>query len=407
MRKRKFVTAVAVALGVALTATACSASGSGDDVIKIGTVHPLTGVNAGDGAQLENGAKLAVRDINAAGGIKALGGKELAIDPGDTKGSAKTGQSEAQRLVSGGAVALIGSYQSAVCANVAVVAERNKVPYLMDICGDNSILENGYKYTFRMQPPNSRFGASTADYVKAVAEQAHRPITKVAYLHENTAFGNGVSKAFAARAAEIGLTMGPSISYDAASVSDLTTQIAQVKSSGASILVISGYYRDGVLAAKAVQTVKPNLDAVVGAADGAFDQPQFPTDAGRAGNGYFDVNYHINDKSKKGQDFVKAYTAEYGDAPRTGAALAYDSVMVIAAAIEKAGSDDPEAIRNALGKTDVTPVVLSDGPVRFSETGENLSTLPVLTQVLDGAPHVVFPEQFATKQIVFPAGPGR
>ncbi|MCF8590014.1 ABC transporter substrate-binding protein [Gordonia liuliyuniae] len=407
MRSRKFVTAAAVALGVALTATGCGASGGGEDVIKIGTVHPLTGVNAGDGAQLENGAELAVRHINDAGGIKALGGKKLAIDPGDTKGSAKTGQSEAQRLVSGGAVAMIGSYQSAVCANVAVVAERNEVPYLMDICGDNSILENGYRYTFRMQPPNSRFGSSTADYVKEISEKAGRPVTKVAYLHENTAFGNGVSEAFTMRAAKLGLTMGPSISYDAASVSDLTTQIAQVKSSGANVLVISGYYRDGVLAAKAIQTVKPKLDAVVGAADGAFDQPQFPRDAGRAGDGYFDVNYHINDKSKEGQDFVKAYTAEYGDAPRTGAALAYDSVMVIAAAIEKAGSDDPKTIRNALGKTDVTPVVLSDGPVRFSETGENLSTLPVLTQVLDDAPYVVYPEQYAVKQIMYPAGPGR
>ncbi|MFW0785980.1 ABC transporter substrate-binding protein [Gordonia sp. CPCC 206044] len=406
MTRRRLVPALAAVLGAVLIA-GCASGVAGDDEIAIGTLHPLTGVNAGDGAQLENGAKLAVEAVNAAGGIKSLGGKKLVIAPGDTKGSAKTGQSEAQRLVSNGVVAMIGSYQSAVCANVAVVAERNEVPYLMDICGDDAILENGYEYTFRMQPPNKRFGASTADYVKEVTEQAGTEVTKVAYLRENTAFGIGVAESFKRRAAELGLPMGPEIAYDAASVSDLTTQIARVKASGANILVVSGYYRDGVLAAKAVATVKPQLDAVIGAANGAFDQPQFPKDAGAAGNGYFDVNYHINDKSKKGQDFVKSYAEEFHDTPRTGAALAYDSVMVIAAALEKSGSDDPKAVRDAMGKTDVTPVVLSDGPVRFDEAGENLSTLPILTQVLDGAPHVVYPTQFAVKPIVFPAGPGR
>ncbi|GGJ50060.1 ABC transporter substrate-binding protein [Streptomyces brasiliensis] len=408
MRARNFVSVIAaVGAGVALV-SGCGqggASGSSGDskVIKIGTLHPMTGSNAGDGAQLQHGAELAVKKINDAGGIKALGGAKLELDAGDTKGTPDTGQSEAQRLVSDGAVALVGSYQSAVSANIAAVAERNKVPFVMDISGDDAILSHGYRYSFRLQPQNSRFGATAAQYIKDITKSKGRPVTKIAYLHEATAFGTGVYTAFKSEAQKLGLAMGPEITYDAASVSDLTTQIAKVKASGANILVVSGYYRDGVLAAKAVQTVKPKLDAVIGAADGAFDQPQFPTDAGSAANGYFDVNYHLNDKSAEAKAFADLYQAAYHDKARASAGFAYDSVRIIAAALERAGSKDPGKIRDAIAKTDLNPLSLSNGPVTFDEKGENTAGLPVLTQIQDGAPSVVYPDNLAAKTIVYPA----
>ena len=283
---RKTSTAAALVLIASLALTACGGSSStsgasSGGTIKVGTVHPLTGTNAGDGQQMENGVKLAIEAINAAGGIKSMGGAKLELLPGDTQGKPDVGQSEAQRLAQSGAVALVGTYQSAVSANVAAVAERNKVPFVMDITGDDGILQHGYKYSFRMQPQNSRFGSTAAQYLQQVSTAAGKPAKKVAYLHENTAFGTNVYKAFKDEAAKLGMTVDPEISYDAASVSDLTTQITQVKASGADVLAVSGYYRDGVLAAKAVSTVKPTLNAVLGAADGAFDQPQFPPTRGR------------------------------------------------------------------------------------------------------------------------------
>jgi branched-chain amino acid transport system substrate-binding protein len=85
--------------------------------IKIGTLHPQTGPFAGDGQQLENGVKLGIKAVNDAGGIKALNGAKLGLDAGDTKGTPETGQSEAQRLIQNGDVALVGTYQSAVAHN--------------------------------------------------------------------------------------------------------------------------------------------------------------------------------------------------------------------------------------------------------------------------------------------------
>jgi len=409
---RKTSTAAALVLIASLALTACGGSSSSSGAssggtIKVGTVHPLTGTNAGDGQQMENGVKLAIEAINAAGGIKSMGGAKLELLPGDTQGKPDVGQSEAQRLAQSGAVALVGTYQSAVSANVAAVAERNKVPFVMDITGDDGILQHGYKYSFRMQPQNSRFGSTAAQYLQQVSTAAGKPAKKVAYLHENTAFGTNVYKAFKDEAAKLGMTVDPEISYDAASVSDLTTQITQVKASGADVLAVSGYYRDGVLAAKAVSTVKPTLNAVLGAADGAFDQPQFPTDAGAAAQGYFDTNYHIDTKSAEAKKFVDLYKSRYNADARTGAALAYDSVRVIADGLERAASSEGAKLRDGIAKTAIQPLTLSNGPVHFSDTGENTTALPILTQVQGQAPVVVFPADSAQAKPIYPANPGQ
>lgn len=392
--------------GSASTGSGGGGSDSGG-TIKIGTVHPLTGSNAGDGQQMENGVKLAIEKINADGGIKALDGAKLELLEGDTQGKPDVGQSEAQRLIDSGAAALIGTYQSAVSANVAAVAERGKVPFVMDITGDDAILQNGYAYSFRLQPQNSRFGTTAAQYLQQVSTAAGKPAKKVAYLHESTAFGTNVYKAFKAEAEKLGMVVDPEISYDAASVSDLTTQITQVKASGADVLAVSGYYRDGVLAAKAVQTVKPTLSAVFGAANGAFDQPQFPTDAGTASQGFFDVNYHIDTKSPEAKAFTDLYNTRFSAAPRTGAALAYDAVRVIADGLEKSGSRDSDKLRDGIAKTDIKALTLSSGPVTFDDKGENTTALPVLTQVQGQAPLVVFPQDTAQAAPVYPASPGQ
>ncbi|MGZ4552765.1 MAG: ABC transporter substrate-binding protein, partial [Mycobacteriaceae bacterium] len=181
----------------------------------------------------------------------------------------------------------------------------------------------------------------------------------------------------------------------------------QVKASGADVLAVSGYYRDGVLAAKAVSTVKPNLTAVIGAADGAFDQPQFPTDAGSAAQGSFDTNYHIDTNSADGKKFMELYKSRYNADARTGAALAYDSVRVIADGLERAASSDGAKLRDGMAKTNIQPLTLSNGPVHFNDAGENTSALPVLTQVQDTSPVVVFPAGSAQAKPVYPANPGQ
>lgn len=373
--------------------------------IKIGTLHPLTGPYAGDAQQLENGVKLGIKAVNDAGGIKSLGGEKLVLDEGDTKASPETGQSEAQRLYQDGDVALIGTYQSAVAQNVAAVAERNKIPFLMDVASDDQILEHGYKYSFRIQPKASLFAVQGAKYLQQLNQGNNAGIKKVAYLNESSNFGTGLYNEFKKQAQSEGFTVSPEISYDAASVNDLTTQITQIKASGAQALAVSGYYNDGVLAAKAIAAVQPNLKAVIGVADGAFDQAQFVADVGKKAENLFDVNYALG-KSSAAQQLAATYKSTYGAKMRTEAALAYDAVQLIAAGLEKAGSTDRTNLRDAITQVHVTPMT-AGSTISFDSAGENTGALPTLEQVQNGKVVTVLPASVASAKPVVPAPPGK
>ncbi|WP_433616551.1 ABC transporter substrate-binding protein [Dactylosporangium sp. CA-139114] len=409
--RKTWTLSLALALPLALAACGGSApagtskgdGGQSGGTIKIGSLHPLSGSSAADGQQMDNGAKLAVEAINNAGGIKSQGGKKLELLSGDTQGKPEVGQSEAQRLIQAGAVGLVGTYQSAVTTNVATVSERNKVPLVIDVSSADSILAQGYKYTFRVQPSSTVLGTAGADYLEQVAKAAGKPVKKVAVLHEQGAFGTAVRDAFKAEAAKAGIEVGPAIAYDAANVSDLTTQLTQVKASGADVLMVAGYYRDGVLVAKAVDTVKPALNAVYGVADGAFDLPQFPKEVGAAGEGYFDANYHADMTNPDMQALAKLYQERYNDQIRTGAVLAYDSVKVIADALEKSGSADPKKVRDAIATGSVPTLIAGKGPIKFGPTGENENASPILMQVQGGVPKQVFPADKAETQPIYPA----
>lgn len=403
--------------GLALTLAACSgsavsAAGGGEattgeavDEVLIGALHPLTGANAADGQQMSNAAQLAVDAINAAGGIASLGGAELVLEAGDTQGTPETGQSEATRLIEDGAVALVGTFQSGTSANVASVAERNQVPFVMDVSALDEILEQGYQYAFRMQPNASLMGERGAQSLAALAEDSGTPVEKVAFLYEQGNYGAAVYEGFLAEAEAAGLTVDPVISYDAASVSDMTTQISQVAASGADVLAVAGYYRDSLLVAQAVDTVQPDLDAVFGVANGAYDQPAFITDAPGGGEGYFDANYHWDVTNPDAVELAELYEETYGEPIRTSAVLTYDAVMVIAGALEEAGSADPTALRDAIADSTYQPLTVSDGPVDFDETGQNTNAGIAVMQVQDAAIKQVFPNELAEAEYRFPAAP--
>lgn len=410
MKKAWFVGVVLVA---PLALTACGDSGNGGgggatgggsaETIKIASLHPLSGAAAADGQQMDNGAKLAAEAINAAGGIKSLGGAKIEIVSADSQGKPEVGQSEAQRVIQDGAVGIVGAYQSAVSANIATVAERNKVPFVIDVSSADSILSQGYKYTFRVQPSASVIGQQGAQYLFDMSKAAGKPVKKVAFLHEQGPFGSGVRDAFTKKATELGFEVGPAISYDAASVADLTTQVTQVKASGADVLAVAGYYRDGVLVAKAVNSVKPPVNAVYGVANGAFDLPQFPKDAGAAGEGYFDANYHPDYTKQTTKDLAALYKSKYNDDIRTGAVLSYDAVRVLADAMERAKSSEPAKIREAIAQTNLESLMAQSGPIAFDERGENKGAIPILMQVQKGVINQVWPADLAQAEPAYPA----
>jgi branched-chain amino acid transport system substrate-binding protein len=388
-----------------LAATPQPAAAGQGATVKFASIHPLTGALASSGIQMDRAVKLAVDTLNGAGGIKALNSAKLEAMSADTQGKPDVAQSEAQRLMDGGAAAIIGTYQSAATVTVAQAAERAQVPLIIDVSVADNITQNGYKYTFRVQPNATSMGTYGARYLKQIADKAGQPVKTVGYLHEPSDFGTSVFSAFKSEAEKQGMTISKEVTYELTNT-DLTAQATQALAGNPDVLAVTGYFADGVTLAKNLGLIKPGIKAVWGVANGAFDAPDFPAAVGNLGNTYFDANYHYDASSKHLQEVRAQYKQQFGEDMRTEAVYAYQDVYVLAEALERAGSADPRAIRDALAKTalksDLLPML---GPIEFDERGENTNAAPIINQVQGDQVLQVFPDNAAEKPPIFPGTP--
>lgn len=389
-----------------MSSAACGSAGGPSDSgpIKIGSIHPTTGALAGVGGLMNGGAELAVADINAAGGISSLHGRRLELDSGDSQGKAEVGQSEAQRLIADGAVALIGTYQSDVTQTVATVAERSRVPLVIDVAVDDRILEQGYRFAFRMQPNASSMGVGGAQALAAIGRRTGQPIRKVSYLHIEGSFGDSVFEAFKSEAANQGITSVQEITYPASNFTDATTQVREAAVTDPDVVVATGYYPDGLLIAQAVKQADLDVKGIYGIANGAYDDSSFPAAAGSAGSGVLAANYHYDATSTRVNDIRARFQQKYGRPMETAAMLSYQAVEVIAAALEDGGDSNPATLRDSIAHVSIDdPLLAFDGSIEFDSTGQNKNATVIVMQVHDGAVAQVYPDGFATAAIEFPA----
>src|SRR5215470_2569161 len=148
--------------------------------VKLGYILPVTGPLAFEAQLSLNGLQLAVDEVNAAGGIKALGGAKLALLPGDTQQKVELGNSEAARLIDSGVTALIGPFSSLVAYSVRQVTEKNKTPFMLLAAVADNLTEGGLKYVFRVQPNGKAMSTLTMNNIVEMAKASNSAVKRVA-----------------------------------------------------------------------------------------------------------------------------------------------------------------------------------------------------------------------------------
>lgn len=366
-------------------------------VIKIGAIHPLTGGLANDGQGMDKAIQMAVEMINESG---MLEGFTLELVSSDSTGSADVGQEEAVRLIEEeGVSAIIGTFQSAVTANVATVAAREGVPLVISVAAASSITEQGVdadgnQWTFRIQPNADVMGTYAAQYVAEMAEAYEIPLSTVGYMHEGaTDYGRSVYGAFEAEAENQDIEIGETIAYDFGV--EYTTDVTLLSANAFDAVMVTGYYGDGLSIAQTMEDVALDTQFVMGVAQGTYDQAQFVEDAGELAECFFNSNYRWDSNSELGQE-VRAMYEEMFEEPMTAAdVLAWQATYVVADAIMRAGSGDPADIQAALVETEYEDHILPyDGAITF-ENGEAVNAVPIVMQVQDGEVVQVWPEEIA------------
>ena len=386
--------------------------------VKIGVIYPLTGAAASSGAEMKNALELAADIINngakgipdlpfsAGGGLPGLKGAKIKLVFADHQGNPQTGATEAERLISQEkVVALVGSYFSNVTATASQVAERYKVPFLNPESTSASLTQRGFKWFFRTTPHDDLFVRNFFEFMKELEAKRGIKVGPIATFNENTLWGTETTKLEATLAPANGFNLVKQITYPAKST-QLTSEVQTLKAAAPKVVMQSSYLGDALLSMKTYKELGFTPDMIL-ANDAGFSDTEFIKTLGK------DADYIISREAwaldlanrnpliKQVNDLYRSrYHADFtGNSART-----FTGLMVMADAINRAGSTDPEAIRRALVATDIpaNKLIMPWKGVKFDETGQNIYGSGILVQIIDGKYHTVWPFNLASREVVWP-----
>jgi branched-chain amino acid transport system substrate-binding protein len=367
--------------------------------VKVGVLHPVSGALSYSGQQGRLGATLAIDEINAAGGIKALGGAKIEPVLGDAQSTPEGGNAEVEKMNSAEVAAIVGGYASAICLAASQTAARYDLPYLVDVGVADSIVTRGLKNTFRLGPGFGVIAKTALDNLVAINEQAGKPAKTVVIVNEDSLFGSGLAKLLNAQLPDRGFEVLETIPHPTPT-RDFNNVALMIKTRNPDIVIPANYYNEYVLLARTLQQQRVRPKAIYSVLGGAASSYKFVKEFPEAAQYIMDCNHWFDPRNakavalkKKVEDQGQFYTYEVY--------MNYSSVLLLADALERASSADRAKITAALESSTFAGHVMPYGPTKFVN-GQNQGAAPVNTQVLDKDIQVILPPAFATAKAVFP-----
>jgi branched-chain amino acid transport system substrate-binding protein len=357
--------------------------------VNIGALYPVTGSMAQIGQGCVNAAKLAVQMVNDSGGIKSLGGAKLNLIVSDVQSDTTVTRTETDRLINGYKLSAIhGCFASALTLIASEVAERAKVAIITGSSSD--LLNKGRQYTFTPFARASQFAKAQLQMSRLVSDKP-----KVAVIFENTAFGTSTSNGLKELAPGEGVEIVLFEPYSAG-FADAGPLLNKVKASGADMLFSVSYLNDLILIVRTVKQI--GLKVGINGGSGGFVVPDFYKNVGTLAEGLQGVAHWNHDVDDNAQKVNAEYKKRYGEFLfEYGGGLVAQTFM-LADALERAASTDPQKVRDALSTLDVSSgfaAMAPGGKVKFGPDGKNVYGHPVGVQWQKGDLASIFPKEDA------------
>ncbi len=382
---------------------------------KVGVVHPVTGPIAEPGQACRLGAQMAADAVNAAGGIKSLGGMKLELLVGDTQSKPDVGRTEAERVIGQGAQMLMGSFDSGSTAAMVPVTQQRRIPFLVDIAAADPITANVAKavkegqqkvqYVYRNFPTGSSFGRKAVQYFGEIFHEAGVSPKRVVLMYCNDLFGQNNAKGFQAAHA------AAKPSWDIVDVipwpeppQDLSTEVSRAKAAKPDIIAPITRPASAQLLLPEIRKQRLDILGIVGpGSPGLYEAGQLAAlkeDLEYVMSSLPWANFKNPRTQKVAEDYLKRSGGKTFD---TNSGYSYDGMMLIADILERAKSTDPDTIVDAIKKTNYTNGLMQyAGPVVFNEIGDNPNAVTTMVQILGQKPVAVWPREVALQKFVFP-----
>ena len=395
----------AAALCLATAAPAQTTKTEGGTIV-LGAAVSLTGKYSTNGKNTQDGYNLAVERINEMGGVKVEGKTyKLEVKYYDDESTSARGAQLAERLINQDHVQFVlGPYSSGLTKAIAPVTEKYKIPMVEGNGADRGLFKQGDKYLFAV--------LNTSDYylrsaIQLAAQEAKKmgkdPKTmKVAIAIENDDFSQDVRDGVEEDAKKLGMhvVIDDKLPPD---INDMSATLAKVKALKPDILVVSGHEKGAVLAVRQVAEQRVYVPMLALTHCDSAQIAEKYRDAAEYAVCGSQWDRHLAYKDKwfgTAEQYAERFQKRFNYEPPYQAAESSAAVLTFADAIQRAGSLDPQKVRDALAKTDLTTFY---GPIKFDNTGKNIAKSMVLYQVLNGDYKMVAPTQWAEAKIVYPA----
>lgn len=420
MRLKKILALLVVAVLavsiLAVPAAAEEAAAPSGDPIKIGTIYSMSGGSAAIGENILRGIDFAVEEINAAGGVL---GRPLEVVRGDHAGDAATGRSEAERLITQEHVdVMMGCHMSVVTEVVAQVCQQYGVPMITAISTLDRLSDKDHEtmdYFFRLCPLNSVYVEDMLKYLQDSSEQTGEEVKTVAIFTDRAAIGQELIRCVELFAEQYGVELVATVDYTS-NATDLSAQVLALKQADPDAILCDSYIGDATLFIQTLKDQNYSPKMIVAKANG-FTDPSFVSNLGSIANGVASV-VEFNPDMVNGAEINEEFKAEFGVDMNGHSAESYTVVWLFKTAIEQAGSTDGAAVRDALAAIDIQgefpggrKIVLPYDEIKFENydlAGEphyrdNTSASVAIAQVQDGSWKTVWPFDFASSEIQYPA----
>lgn len=393
-----------LAFGVCLVAGLMALPGHADTVT-LGAAVSQSGKYSTNGMHTMNGYNLAVDMINQRGGVR-VGGQsyKLAIKYYDDESTPARGAELAERLIKqDGIKFLLGPYSSGLTKAIAPVTERHRVPMVEANGASRSLFTNGYRYLFAVLSTSEQYLASSIDLAAELAQAKGRDPAelKIAMAFENDPFSQDIRAGVIDDAAKYGMKIVIDDKLPK-ELNDMTATLSKVRALRPDILVVSGHAKGAATAIRQITEQKVYVPMVAMThCDSAQVIKKYGANANYTlcASQWAPTLSYRDDLFGSAADFARTFEDRFGYAPPYQAAESAAAVQVFAAALEQAGTVDPEAVRDALAETEMQTFY---GNIKFDETGKNIAKPMVLYQIQGEKYRVVAPTRWAETEVVHP-----
>ena len=367
--------------------------------VKLGIVHPVSGALSYSGQQGRLGAVMAIDEINAAGGIKALNGAKIEAVLGDAQSTPEGGNAEVEKMNSAGVAAIVGGYGSSICLAASQTAARYDLPYVVDVGVVDAIVTRGLKNTFRFGPGFGVIAKTALDNLVTINDLAGKPAKTVMIVHEDSAFGSGLAKLLNDQLPGRDFQVLDTISHPTPT-RDFNNVVLKIRAQAPDLVVPANYYNEYVLLARTMQQQRIRPKGIYSVLGGAASSYKFVKEFPEAAQYIMDCNHWFDPRSAKSAALRKK-VEEKGEFYTYEVYMNYSCILLVADALERAASTDRAKLITALESSTFSGHVMPYGPTKFVN-GQNQGAAPVNTQVLGNDIQVILPESFASAKPVFP-----